>query len=172
MKRKLLILSFVLLSAITIGQAQEQASAVLDKAYAQAKKENKKVLLVFHASWCGWCKKMDANMATDATKKLFTDNYVIAHLTVQESPKNKSIENPGGEEVLKKFGGANAGLPFWVILDAGGNMQANSIMDNKENSGCPSTPEEVADFIAKLKRTSKLSDKQLAVIKETFVLKK
>lgn len=172
MKKKLALLSFILIAAVTAGQAQEQASAVLDKAYAQARKENKKVLLVFHASWCGWCKKMDANMATDATKKLFSDNYVITHITVQESPKNKGLENPGGEEVLKKFGGTSAGLPFWVILDAGGNLLADSFMENKENSGCPSAPEEVADFTAKLKKTSKLTDKQLAVITETFVLKK
>ncbi len=172
MKKKLLLLSFFLCCAITTTQAQEQASSVLNKAYAQAKKENKKVLLVFHASWCGWCKKMDANMTAPATKKLFADNYVITHLTVQESPKNKSLENPGGEEVLEKFGGSDAGLPFWVILDTNGTLLADSFMENKENSGCPSAPEEVTDFISKLKKTSKLNDKQLAVIRETFVLKK
>lgn len=171
MKTRLLLLSFMLFGILS-ASAQEQATAVLDKAYAQAKKENKKVLLIFHASWCGWCKKMDANMTTDATKKLFTDNYVIAHLTVQESPKNKALENAGGDVVLKKYGGDRAGLPFWVILDANGSLLADSFTDKKENSGCPSSPEEVADFTAKLKKTSKLNDKQLAIITETFVLKK
>jgi thioredoxin-related protein len=172
MKLKSLFICFFLMGSITAVKAQEQASAVLEKAYQQAKKENKKVLVIFHASWCGWCKKMDNNMTTDATKKLFDDNYVVAHLTVQESPKNKNLENPGGDEVLKKYKGAQAGLPFWLILDSNGTLLADSFNEKGENSGCPSSPEEVADFVTKLKKTSKLNDKQLVVIKETFVIKK
>lgn len=51
-------------------------------------------------------------------------------------------------------------------------MLENSLNEKGENLGCPASPEEVDLFLGKLKRTSKLSDKQLAVIREAFVLKK
>lgn len=172
MKLKLLSACFFLMIGVTVCKAQEEASVLMDKAYAQANKENKKVFVMFHASWCGWCKKMDANMTTTATKKLFDANYVTVHLAVQESPKNKDLENPGGEDILKKFKGDRAGLPFWIILDDKGKTLADSFNAKGENLGCPSTPEEINEFSVKLKKTSKLTDKQLAVIRDTFTVKK
>lgn len=172
MKLKLLFACFFIVTCFAQATAQESASAIMDKAYAQAAKENKKVFIMFHASWCGWCKKMDKNMTGDACAKLFNDNYVTAHIVVKESPKNKNLENPGGEDLIKKFKGEQAGLPFWVITDAKGAMQADSFDSKGENLGCPSSPEEVAEFVTKLKKTSKLSAAQLAVIKETFTIKK
>lgn len=172
MKLKSFFICLLLISSLTAVKAQEQASVVMDKAFAQAKKENKKVFVMFHASWCGWCKKMDKAMESDACKDMFNANYVIAHLTVKESPKNANLENPGGEVILKKYKGEQAGLPFWVILDANGDLLADSFNAKGENLGCPSTPQEVADFTAKLKKTSKLNDKQLAVIANVFIIKK
>lgn len=172
MKLKSMFACLLIFAAFAVTNAQESASAIMEKAYVQAGKENKKVIVMFHASWCGWCKKMDKNMTGDACGKFFTDNYVMAHITVKESPKNKDLNNPGGEDLLKKFKGDQAGLPFWVILDAKGNILADSFNGKGENLGCPGTPEEVVEFTAKLKKTSKLTDKQLAVIKETFIIKK
>jgi len=44
-------------------------------------------------------------------------------LVVQESEKNKALENPGGEAVLKELGGP-AGLPYSALLDAQGKLIA------------------------------------------------
>ena len=172
MKLKTLIAGFFLLAFVSVTSAQDQASAIVSKASAQAAKENKNVFIMFHASWCGWCKKMDKNMTGDACGKYFDASYVTAHITVQESPKNESLENPGGDDLVKKYKGDGAGLPFWVILDPKGNVLADSFNAKGENLGCPSTPEEVADFITKLKKTSKVNDKQLASVRETFTIKK
>ena len=170
--KSVLILLFLLIGSVTASAQQESAAVVLEKAYKQAKKENKKVLVIFHASWCSWCKKMEKNMEAEATKKLFDDNYVITFLTVQERKDKKDLENPGAEELLKNYKGEGQGIPFWVILDANGKLLENSLDAKAQNLGCPATPEEVAQFTAKLKRTSKLNDKQLAVISETFIIKK
>lgn len=172
MKLKLLFTYFFIVTSFTFANAQENASVLMKQGYDQASKENKKVFVMFHASWCGWCKKMDAHMTNAACAKFFTDNYAIVHLDVKESPKNKNLENPGGEDILKKFKGEQAGLPFWVILDARGTVLADSFNSKGENIGCPGSAEEVAEFTAKLKKTSKLTDKQLAVIRETFIIKK
>jgi len=172
MKIKITAMILFVLAGFASASAQETASTILEKASAQAKKENKKVFLMFHASWCSWCKKMDNNMNSDACKKMFDDNYVTAHITVQESPKNKALETPGGAEVLKKYKGERSGLPYWVILDDKGTLLADSNNDKGENLGCPASPEEVAVFIEKLKKTSRLSKKELAVITGTFTIKK
>lgn len=172
MKIRTLVTCLFLLANLAAATAQETASSILETASAQAKKENKKVFVMFHASWCSWCKKMDNNMKSDACRKLFDDNYVVAHIVLQESAKNKSLENPGGDEILKKFKGEKSGLPYFVILDPKGNLLADSNDAKGQNLGCPASPEEVAVFTEKLKKTSKLTDKQLAVITETFTIKK
>lgn len=174
MKIKALLFSilFAALSSAAFAQTPEPAQDVLNKAYAQAKKENKKVFLMFHASWCKWCKKMEANMALPEIKPLFEKNYVLAYLDVQEPPKKKELENPGADEVLKKFKGENSGIPFFVILDAKGNLLEDSFDAKGNNLGCPASKEEVAEFITMLKNTSKLKEKDLALISETFIIKK
>ena len=172
MKLKLLLLSFLFLLPVVNSTAQETAAAVMQKAQAQAKKEHKNVFVMFHASWCGWCKKMEKNMESDACKKMFDDNFVTVQLTVQESPKNKSLENPGADALLETYKGTKAGLPFWVILDANGKVLADSFNAKGENLGCPSSADEVAEFKSKLKKTTKLNEGQLATIADTFVIKK
>ena len=171
-KATLFSILFLVFSAASVAQTPEPAQDVLNKAYKQAKKEKKKVFLIFHASWCTWCKKMESNMALPEMKPLFEQNYVLAYLDVQEPPKKKDLENPGADEVLKKFKGEKSGIPFFVILDAKGNLLEDSFDAKGDNLGCPASKEEVAEFITMLKNTSKLSEKDLALISEKFIIKK
>lgn len=168
--QKLLIL-FSCLTAFVYGYAQNRvpsAEEVLQPAYAQAAKENKNVLLIFHASWCGWCIKMDSSLQDRKVKPLIDNNYVTAHLTVYESPNKKDQENPGALEFLTKQGGADQGLPYWMILDKTGKLLADAQYKPGENSGCPAKEEEVAHFINVLKKTSALNGEQLKVIEKRF----
>ena len=180
MKKSLLIL-FVLF-AVKSGFAQTAAlpasEVVLKEAYAKAAKEDKKVMLIFHASWCGWCKKMEASLNDPSIKPLIDNNYVIATLDVMEQPAKKNLENPGSLEVMTRLKGEKSGLPFWVVLDAKGKVlgdsqvrPAGASLDTYgDNVGCPASPNEVAFFTALLKNTSKLNDEQLSVIAKRFAL--
>lgn len=162
-----LLICFVI---ATIGKAQQvpSADAVLKEARAKAAKENKKVMVIFHASWCGWCRKMDASLNDPSVKNFFDKNYVLTHLTIDESPDKKNLENPGAAELNKKWGGENEGIPFWVIMDKDGNILADSQMEPGKNVGCPAKAEEVAHFIKVLKKTSSISEEEIAKVEERF----
>jgi len=146
--------------------AQPAANEVVEKAFQQARQENKKVFLIFHASWCKPCHLMDSAMNDAKCKTMFTDHYVVAHLDVMDK---KPLENPGANELLKRYDPkGQGGVPVWVILDKEGALLADSFMKPGQNTGCPSKKEEVAYFIQVLKKTSALSDTDLALIQTRF----
>ena len=169
-----LIFSFATASA----KAQEilPAEALLNAAYKQATAENKNVIVIFHASWCGWCHKMDNAMNDKECKKIFESSYVIVRLDVEESKDKKELENPGADEIKKKYLGEQASLPFWVVLDKNGKFLADSYIRKAgvtkdqpgNNIGCPSSPEEVEIFIDILRKTSSIPDSKLQTIARRF----
>ena len=177
MKTKLLLFIF-LVSAITISaqQAPESAEKIMTGAYAEAAKTNKNVFVMFHASWCGWCHKMDDSMNDPLVKKYFDDNFVIRHLVVKESKDKKNLENPGAEDMLIKYKGNEHGIPFWLIFDSKGQLLADSkerpegasLNDEGKNVGCPAAKNEVEHFIKVLKKTTRLKENDLTVIEKRF----
>ncbi len=179
MKLKHFLLFALAISCATATRAQqspETTDHILKEAYKKAGAENKKVFIIFHASWCVWCHKMDSSMNDIACKNMFVSNYVVCHLTVDESPEKKKLETPGADAFRKIYHGEQAGLPFWLILDKNGKFLGDSKMlpagaaagTEPQNIGCPATPEEVAYFIRLLKATSAIKDPQLKIIEERF----
>ncbi len=157
------------------GTAPATADEVLRKAIKTAARDNKKVLLMFHASWCGWCHRMDSSLSDPSCRKFFDDNFVITHLVVDESAANKNLENPGAAEMRTRYHGDGVGIPFWLIFDKNGTLLADSkIRKNGEtpeggnNIGCPANEDEVAYFIELLKKFTPLQPDQLAIIARRF----
>lgn len=160
---------FVLLFSLSLFRAQENADAVLKTSLETAKKENKNVLLFFHASWCGWCKLMEKNMQAESTQAYFSRNFVLASVDVMESEKKKYLENPGGEKLLLKYAGRETGLPFWIILDKDGKILTDSFNEKGENLGSPASPEEVEIFVSKLQKTTAITPEEIAAVKKVFI---
>lgn len=150
---------------------QETADAVMNKAYTLAKKENKKVLLMFHASWCGWCKRMDANMEKEEVKAYFDKSFVITHLTVLEAKDKKHLENPGAMQMMEKYKGGKSGIPYWLIFNSKGKLLADSRDEKGQNIGCPATEVEVVAFLAKLKKTTRINKKEQEAVAKAFIIK-
>ena len=174
-----LCLAFLLFGQFVIAQPAgtdvPSADQVLKAALSQAARENKNVILMFHASWCGWCHKMDTSLNDPTVKKFFDDNYVITHLVIDESPANKALENAGVYEFRTKYHGDGVGIPFWLIFDKEGKLLADSkIRKNGENAaggnniGCPANADEVDYFLELLRKTSKLDEKQLSLVAIRF----
>lgn len=132
------------------------ASELMAEAMASAEKRGTNVLVIFHASWCGWCKRLDAFMERPKYKELFARNYEIVHLDVMEQPDKEKLENPGGEDVLKKYGGEGAGLPWMFVADKSGKKLIDSFRDGnkKQNIGCPWEPDEVKWFMTMFEKTA------------------
>lgn len=172
---------FFFLCLLSVGVRAQQtqgADTVLAQARAQAAAGQGKILLIFHASWCGWCHRMDSIIERTECKPLFDKSYVVCHLDVMEMPAKKSLENPGAIDFYNKYTGNDKGmgLPFWVVLDASGTVLADSRLKDDgiaptgkgASIGCPAEPNEVAYFAKVLKGTTALTDAEINTIATHF----
>src|SRR5882724_270842 len=99
--KKIVIALLVCFALLRVSAADLNWLTDLPKAQAQAKIENKLVLLDFTGSdWCGWCKKLDAETFS---KSEFADYAVKNLVLVQLDYPNKKPQS----DDLKK---ANAAL--------------------------------------------------------------
>ena len=94
-----------------------------EKAKAQAKAENKKILLDFTGSdWCGWCMKLDKEVFSQQAWK----DYAAKHLVLMEVdfPKRSPLPEATkkqNDELAKKF--KIQGYPTIVITSASGQRK-------------------------------------------------
>ena len=141
--------------AQSAGASPPAARAVVAAAVKKAAAEKKVVLVEFGASWCTWCRSFDAFVHAPGTAKILADNFVVTNLTVQERGDKKPLENPGGEELMTEWDGLDAGLPFYVFLNAtGGKIADSNVMKDGSNVGFPGTPEEVDAFMGLMQATA------------------
>jgi thiol:disulfide interchange protein len=131
------------------------ATEVVAAALEQATAQRKVVLIEFGASWCTWCRKFEAFVHAPDTASIVAGNYVVVNLVVQERDDKKALENPGGQTMMDRWGGAKSGLPFYVFLDASGRKIADSnAMPGGGNIGFPGNPEEAGVFLGLLEKTA------------------
>ena len=143
--------TFCLITVLAHGEAPT-ADQVLAPARAKAAAEHKAIFLHFGASWCGWCKRLDAFLDRPDIKPVFEKYFVPVKLVVQENDKNKALENPGADALFKQFGGP-AGLPYSAFLDAKGVLIVNSKLGG-QNIGYPAQPDEIDWFIQMMKKAA------------------
>ena len=174
MKRIFFFIALLMGSVVAHGQ-QPTANDILVKAGDEAAIGNKKILIIFTASWCGWCHRMDDSMNDAVCKKFFDDNFVVRHFVVDESAEKKHLETPGAAAFRTLYHGDGQGIPFWLIFDKNGELLADSKMrkegENRslgQNTGCPANEAEVNYFIEVLKKTTDLNAEELATIRKRF----
>ena len=160
MRTLLSAVSIFLLGAIgALAQTPPSAEQVLAGARVKATAEHKAIFLHFGASWCGWCRRLDAFLDAKAIRPLLERHFVLAKLDVQESGEKQSLENPGAAAMLGRLGGTGQGLPYFVFLDANGEAIATSKCPTAakpagENIGYPGEQEEIALFLALLRKAA------------------
>ena len=135
------------------------ASELMDAARTAAAAQHKSIFLIFHASWCGWCRKLDQFIETPEIKPIIDKYFVLARVTVLETGAKKALNNPGGDKVLARAGGKDIGLPFFAFLNENGETVVNSIRQGEgkaaeRNIGHPVQPQEVDWFLVMVKKAA------------------
>jgi thioredoxin-related protein len=128
------------------------ANQVIASAKTKAAAEQKAIFLHFGTSWCVWCKRLDAFLERPDIKPVFGKYFIPVKLVVQENDKNKALENPGADALLKQLGGPS-GLPYSAFLDAKGVLIVNSKLKG-QNIGYPGQPEEIDWFTRMIKQSA------------------
>ncbi len=106
---------------------EENAEAKIAELTAQAKKENKNIMIQAGGNWCIWCLRFNNYVqTTPELKKLVDDNYIYYHLNF--SPDNKN------EKIFAKYGnpGDKYGYPVFIVLDKDGKQihtQDSSVLE-------------------------------------------
>jgi len=94
------------------GSEIQFQSGTWNQSLALAKKENKPIFLNISASWCGFCKRMKANVFTDIeVGKLYNSTFI-----------NVAVDGEKGDgiELAKKYG--VKGYPTFVFLNPDGSL--------------------------------------------------
>ncbi len=113
---------FSLLCALALGFSVSQASAnppqpydedadaqsAISKALGEAKKLDKKVLVIFGANWCKDCLELDKSMH-GKSEALLASKFITVKVNVGQFDKNLDLANGYGNPIKK-------GIPAAVVL--------------------------------------------------------
>ena len=81
-----------------------------------AKKGKKKLLVDVYTDWCGWCKKMDADVYSDAgVKKYLKEKYVLVKMDAESAGKVEYAGEKLSEAELSAAFGVR-GYPTTIFL--------------------------------------------------------
>ena len=148
------VIGWALLSS-PIAQADPlPAEAVLAAAAKAGKPGKKNILVVFHASWCGWCRKLEAVLSAPAAREILDRHFETAGLTVLERGDKEALENAGAEELLASLAGKDAGLPFTAVLDRKSRraIATSNTSGPGTNIGFPGKADELDHFVGMLRK--------------------
>lgn len=129
------ILSFVVLFSTAFGATPEYRSMgpdifdpktsgeyLITQAINQAQRDDKRILLLFGANWCPWCRRLHVALTKDAAVKArLKRKFILVY--VDANTRNEKNRNA---VVLERYGNPTLqfGLPVFVVLDRDGKQLA------------------------------------------------
>jgi thioredoxin 1 len=120
-----------------------EAPAEVTSALAAAKKDHKRVLLVFGGNWCYDCHVLDATFHSKAISPLVSENYHVVHVNVGEYDKNLDL--------AKKYEiPLDKGVPSLAILDSDGSLVISQKKGEFEST-VRIGPEDIVKFLKEWK---------------------
>jgi len=150
---------------------------IIQQTCEKAGRENKNAFIIFHASWCVWCHRLDSSINDPSCAKFFRDHFVIEHITAFEIGEKEKLNSPGWKQFLTAHHLIDQGIPAWFIFDKDGNLLADSqkrpagagFDTEGSNIGCPANGQEVDYFIQILKKIAPVSAEEEQSIRSRFL---
>ena len=142
---------------VSIYDQSADTQVQVEKAKQTAKREDKRILVMFGGDWCGWCHKLHGLFASDAEiRKTLSYEYVLVMVDTKA---------PGAEELFGKCKAAlskdelakGVGYPFLAVLDADGKVVTAQRTDPLEE-GDHHHPGRVKEFLNKWTVAAKDAD--------------
>ncbi|MEW6336780.1 MAG: thioredoxin family protein [Acidobacteriota bacterium] len=157
---------FLSVAAAAGAETPRPAGELLAQASATAHASGRNVMVAFHASWCGYCRKLKALLADPDFANTFRNSYEVVWLDVLEREGKEHLENPGGRELMSTLGGSG-GLPFVAVLTPDGGLKGTN-----DGIGYPVAPAEIDAFLAMLKTTGpRITEADLARLRARLTAK-
>jgi thioredoxin-related protein len=120
MKRKINITALLVISAFLNGTLFSDTD--FENALEKAKNSNKRVIVDIYTDWCGWCKKMDADVyGNSEIKKIIDENFVFVKLDAECNDKLSYFGVQYTEQELAAYFEAT-GYPTTVFLEPDGKL--------------------------------------------------
>jgi len=120
----------------------------IEKASQRAKKENKRILLMFGFESCGWCHKLHELFASNAEiRKTLSNEYLVVMVDIGSQHANSFLEPCKAAltpDELKK----GVGYPFLAVLDADAKVVKAQPTDALEE-GDHHDPKRVLEFLTR-----------------------
>jgi thioredoxin-related protein len=134
---------------------------IRQEAIAEAKKQNKRLLLWFSANSADFAELMDQFHNDPEVAQVLGKYFVIKKVDIAEVF--------GGHQVYQDFGG-DRGLPAMSLLDKEGNVLADSGQDQESNFGFPDTPEQLDAYAAAMKKACPgMTDAELQLLRDKLI---
>ncbi len=137
-----------LLALLTKHKAEPRdAEKVLSEALAQAKQDDRRILLHVGAPWCPWCRQLDAFLTRPDVAPLLARDYLDVKIDQDRMTNAAAV-------IARLRRDTKGGIPWMVVLDADGQALVTS--DGPQgNIGHPVTTTEIDYFIRMLNRTAR-----------------
>ena len=118
--KKILTGVFACWALLQAGAAELQWTTDLAKAQAQAKKENKLVMLDFTGSdWCGWCIKLNKDVfSTKEFADYASKNLVLVEVDFPRHKELSAEQKKANQTLQEKY--KIEGYPTIIVLNAEG----------------------------------------------------
>lgn len=140
------------------GTPAEPITAAMALAHERdlAARANTSLMVVFFASWCAWCRYLDALLADEVAGGILRDHFRIYHLRVLEhATQFQQRQLLGANAIFNAVAPEGSGVPFIAFQDAQGRVLATSYSERDGgNIGFPTRNGELRAFDAMLARAA------------------
>lgn len=91
------------------------ASPAITRAVRSAARQHKRILLIFGANWCVWCRRLDTTFRTSgAVSRELTRRFEVVHI---------DTDVPANAAIIRQLGNPTRhGIPALAVLDETGQL--------------------------------------------------